>query len=107
MKLDKALEEKVKQRAKAILVECRPNWDWPHTLASVYWMRELIRENGADERILIPAMYFHDTGYFGVLDTTGYSYEKIKGGQAEAHDQWGKNCSQGIVGFGLYGKRNP
>jgi len=49
MKLDKALEEKVKQRAKAILVECRPNWDWPHTLASVYWMRELIRENGADE----------------------------------------------------------
>jgi len=49
MKLDPKLEQKIAKRVKQYLEKCRPNWDWPHTLASVYWMRELIRENGADE----------------------------------------------------------
>lgn len=67
-----------------ILKSGRPNWDIPHTLASVYYMNELLKiEFGnldtlaslklwrsgpkgyvkVSDRILISTMYLHDIGY--------------------------------------------
>lgn len=46
-----------------ILKSGRPNWDIPHTLASVYWMKKLLRNEKANEKILISTMYLHDIGY--------------------------------------------
>jgi len=77
MKLEPDLEQKIARKAKTILEKCRPNWDWPHTLTAVYWMKQLISENGGNERILIPAIYFHDVGYFGLLKA-GYSYRQLR-----------------------------
>lgn len=52
----------------------RTNWDTRHILCTVKWMKKLIASEGGDERILIPAMYFHDTGYENV--PLGYSHEE-------------------------------
>jgi len=63
MKLDKKTEVKIKKEALKFLKRGKPNWDVPHTLCAVKWMKLLIAHEGGDERTLIPAIYFHDTGY--------------------------------------------
>jgi hypothetical protein len=75
MKLDSSTEEKIKK----IVVEKigkggRQDWDIPHTLCSVKWMKKLIFENGGNDKILVTAMYFHDTCYGE--HKRGYDYEK-------------------------------
>ena len=55
----KQLEERVLE----ILKLGRPNWDVPHTLATVYWMKELLKTESGNEKILISTMYLHDIGY--------------------------------------------
>ncbi|MDH4358357.1 MAG: HD domain-containing protein [Candidatus Berkelbacteria bacterium] len=77
MKLDRALEEKIKQKAEEVLIKCRPNWDLPHTQAAVYWMKQLIEHEGGDERILIPAIYLHDIGYYDLIGP-GYTYQQLR-----------------------------
>lgn len=62
MKLNKEIEEKLKSEAIKQLKNGRPDWDIPHTLLSVGWMRKLIEKEGGNERILITAMYLHDIG---------------------------------------------
>lgn len=64
MKLDKKLEEKIKKEVIQILEKGgRPDWDIPHTLDSANWMKKLVKKEGGNEKILVTAMYFHDTGY--------------------------------------------
>jgi len=63
MKFDPKAEEQLKEIVLKILEHGRPNWDIPHTLAAVHWMKELLKKESGDERILIPAMYLHDIGY--------------------------------------------
>lgn len=63
MKLDKETEEKIKSEAIKYLKNGKPDWDIPHTLISVDWMRKLIEKERGNERILITVMYLHDIGY--------------------------------------------
>lgn len=63
MKLDKGKEEEIKAIAIRHLKEGKPEWDVPHTLASVDWMRKLIEREGGNEKVLVTAMYLHDIGY--------------------------------------------
>jgi hypothetical protein len=49
-----------------ILKSGRPNWDIPHTLTSVYYMKKLLEVEIGSEKILISTMYLHDIGYFNV-----------------------------------------
>lgn len=74
MKLNKNIEEKIKNEALEYL-ELRPNWDIEHTLNAVHWMRILIKNEGGNEKILIPVIYLHDTGYPKLKP--GYSYQKV------------------------------
>ncbi|MBU0906591.1 MAG: HD domain-containing protein [Nanoarchaeota archaeon] len=66
-RLEKELEEKIKARVVELLKKGRPNWDLPHTLATVYWMKKLIEVEGGDEKILVSTMYLHDIGYSGLF----------------------------------------
>lgn len=56
-------EKKIQERVIAILSSGRPDWDIPHTLATVYWMKELLAGEGGDGSVLICAAYLHDIGY--------------------------------------------
>jgi len=74
MKLDPIIEEKIKTEAIKLLSVGRADWDIRHTLCAAGWMKKLIEQEGGDERILIPAIYFHDTGYEELKK--GYSHEE-------------------------------
>jgi len=63
MELDVTTEERLKKRALEILEHGRPGWDGPHTLAAVYWLKELLKAEGGDAHVLVPAMYLHDIGW--------------------------------------------
>ncbi|MFH0979268.1 MAG: HD domain-containing protein [Candidatus Woesearchaeota archaeon] len=63
MNLDQKTEEKLKSEAIKYLKNGKPDWDIPHTIFSVDWMRKLMQEEGGNERILVTAMYLHDIGY--------------------------------------------
>ncbi len=75
MNLSKELEEKVKLEAMKYLEKGKPNWDIPHTLRAVYWMKELIKEEGGDGKILVTAMYLHDIGYPNLQK--GYNFNDL------------------------------
>ena len=62
MKLNREVEKLLREKVVSIL-EGRSEWVLQHTLRVVYWVKILIREEGGDERILIPAAYLHDIGY--------------------------------------------
>lgn len=63
MKLNAETENRIKAEAIKHLKKGKPDWDIPHTLDSVNWMRKLIEKEGGNERILVTAMYLHDIGY--------------------------------------------
>jgi len=68
MELDSKIEEKLKINVLRYLEGGRPGWDVPHTLACVYWMKELLKYEAGNARILIPAIYFHDIGYIELME---------------------------------------
>jgi len=41
----------------------RGDWNYNHTLAAVYWIKELIKKEGGNEKVLITTMHLHDIGY--------------------------------------------
>ena len=101
MKLEKEIEEKIKE---AVLNKIgdggRPDWDIPHTLCAVKWMKKLIDETGADERVLVPAIYFHDTGYPNLR--RNYSYEEVmfaKKMHAKRGAEFSRNVLETTSGF--------
>ena len=61
--LDKGIENLLRERVVKILKKDESGWTLQHTLRVVYWVKELIKEEGGNERILIPAAYLHDIGY--------------------------------------------
>lgn len=75
MQLDKEIEQKIKEEAIKFLSVGRTNWDVRHTLETVDWMKILITTEGGNERILVPVMYFHDTGYEEL--SKGYGHEEV------------------------------
>lgn len=84
MKLDKKIEETIKQEVLRLLKCGKPNWDIPHTNTTVKWIRKLIKLEGGNEKVLVPAAYFHDTGYKALK--ANYSHKEMmeaKPGHAE------------------------
>jgi len=78
----------------------RTNWDTQHTLCAIKWMKKLIAAEGGDERILLPAIYFHDTGYedlgnsYGITEVT-----EAKKGHAERGAENALNFISGLNYF--------
>ena len=65
--LDGETEDKIKKESLSYLKRGRPGWDIPHTLACVHWIKELIKVEGGNPKVLVPAMYFHDIGYIELM----------------------------------------
>jgi len=63
MKLQSGTENQIKKQALALLESGRPDFDAPHTLAAVYWMKQLLKTEKSNEKILVTAAYLHDIGY--------------------------------------------
>jgi len=57
---------KFKAIVKPYLLECR-HGDYEHTLRVVKWMKVLMKTEGGDPEILIPAAYLHEIGYYTLL----------------------------------------
>lgn len=74
MKLKKELENKIKEKVIPYLEKARKNWDVPHTLATVYWMKQLLKVEIGNKKILITTMYLHDIGGAGLFKKK-YSHE--------------------------------
>ncbi len=62
-KLKKEIENLLREKVVKILKKDETRWTLEHTLRVVYWVKKLIREEGGNERILIPSAYLHDIGY--------------------------------------------
>lgn len=96
MKIKKELEEKIK---KAVLEKIgnggRQGWDIQHTLCAVKWMKALIKENKGDEKVLISAVYFHDSCYPSYK--AGYSFEKSQEMKI-MHAKRGADFSKKVLG---------
>lgn len=75
MKLDSKIEEKIKKEAFNCFKKGKPDWDISHCLCSGKWMKLLIEKEGGNERILLPAIYLHDTGYPELKK--GYNFEEL------------------------------
>jgi len=76
MKMNANKENQIKNRTLALLKNGRPDFDVPHTLAVVYWMKELLKNEAGDEKILIPAAYLHDIGYSRMKIAAGWQGTK-------------------------------
>ncbi|MFC1663002.1 HD domain-containing protein [Patescibacteria group bacterium] len=74
--LDKDTENKLKAKALYYTKKGRPGWNYPHLLTAVYYMKELLKSEPGNPKILIPAIYLHDIGYAGML-AKGYSYKEV------------------------------
>jgi len=61
--LDLGLEKKVKNEALSYLKKGKPVWDVAHALKSVEYMKELLKHEGGNARILITATYLLNIGY--------------------------------------------
>lgn len=63
IELDQSLEQKIKEIALEYLKKGKPVWDVFHALKSVEYMKELLKHEGGDARILITATYLLNIGY--------------------------------------------
>ena len=63
IELEQKIEAEIKKRVMEFLEKGKSNWDVPHTLQVVDWMKQLLTHEGGNGRVLIPAAYFHDIGY--------------------------------------------
>lgn len=102
MKLDSCLEQKIKQEAIKFLEKGRSNWDIPHTLATVRWMKLLVADMEVDEKILVTTMYFHDTGY--PILKKGYSYDDAIAAKKTHADLGAKNAKKVLEKLGDFSK---
>ncbi|HIG94527.1 MAG: hypothetical protein QT05_C0049G0037 [archaeon GW2011_AR13] len=78
--MNKRIEEQIRKEAECYMAQSRPNWNIPHLYAAVFYMKELINNEGGNPRILLPTIYFHDIGYAGMLKE-GYTFkdnDKVK-----------------------------
>lgn len=95
--MDETLEKKLISNVMPILEKCRPSWDKPHTLAVVYWMKELIKKEGGDSKILITASYLHDVGYYNLVKDHPYKYDEMMGKPKQTHGQRGVGVARSVL----------
>lgn len=100
MKLDKNIETKIKQAALKLLKSGRTNWDKRHTLCAVKWIKKLIELEGGDARILIPAIYFHDTGYEKL--PLGYGHKQVMAAKPSHSGQSAENVKKNFPGLSYF-----
>ena len=86
LELDK-VEKYLKKKILPDLEKGRPNFDKPHTLAVVYWLKQIINHNpqlGLDKVVLLIAAYAHDWGYGGMFEQKKQAqYEEVKNAKIE------------------------
>lgn len=92
MKLDKKIEAKIKREALKLLKNGRANWDRRHTLCAVKWIKKISKLENGDEKILIPAVYFHDTGYEKL--PLGYNHKQCLAAKPDHARQSAKNVKE-------------
>ena len=100
--LDKKIENLLKEKVIKILERDETGWTLQHTLRVVDWMKKLIKEEGGNERILIPAAYLHDVGY---AETDIGKREKMDNVYSKKldHMELGKKlCRKILSEFGYY-----
>ena len=95
--MEETLEKKLISNVMPILEKCRPGWDKHHTLAVVYWMKELIKKEGGDAKILITASYLHDVGYFNLIKNYPYKYDEMMEKPKQNHGKRGVGIARGIL----------
>ena len=91
IKFDKKIEDEIKKEVRNLFKHGRAGWDERHSTTVVKWTRKLIKENGGNEKILVPVAYFHDTGYSELK--TGYTHSQVmdaKPRHAELSAQYAK-----------------
>ncbi|MFA6268813.1 MAG: HD domain-containing protein [archaeon] len=93
MKLSSSNENALLGEIKKIFVS--DSWDYSHTLSAVKWIKEIIRYEGGNEKILITTMYLHDIGYFGALKENYTLDERIEA--KKKHMFVGADMARGIL----------
>ena len=102
MELDNELEQKLKSSALKYLERGRPKWDVPHTLACVFWMKELLKYEKGNPKILISTMYLHDIGGADLFDeshNTHGSQEELKSKQMKRSKEISAKILNEVGGF--------
>lgn len=82
MEFDAEAEQKLKIAVSDYLKKGRTDWDFLHSLACVYWMKELLKHEAGSLKLLITAAYLHDIGYSGKFKAH-YSFQD---NEAVKHD---------------------
>lgn len=93
MKLEKEIEDKIISLVRETFGE---GYFLNHTMAAVYWMRELIKYEGGNEKILVPAIYLHDIGYPEVLSKKKNDFESHKNAK-ELHMEIGAKKARAFL----------
>lgn len=70
-------EEALESESLVYLERGRPNWEVPHTIEVVDWMKKLVDAEGGNRRVLLTAGWLHDSGYAGLFDDQEATYENI------------------------------
>ena len=102
MELYNELEQKLKSSALKYLERGRPKWDVPHTLACVFWMKELLKYEKGNPKILISTMYLHDIGGADLFDeshNTHGSQEELKSEQMKRSKEISAKILNEVGGF--------
>ena len=66
------LENYLKEKIFTDLEKGRPNWDKPHTIAVVTWLKQILANTpnlNLDNTVLLIAAYAHDWGYSQIYST--------------------------------------
>jgi len=91
--LSPEFEEEVKDFVLETLGDSRGNFNGPHTLAAVYWMKWLLRQYSWMTRIgkvLILSIYLHDIGWAKIPEEDMAGQEKMHGhGRKSEHMKLG------------------
>ena len=90
-KLKKEIENLLRERVVKILEKDKSKWTTQHTLRVVYWVKKLIKEEGGNERILVPAAYLHDIGYIEVDIGKRENMDKVYSKKVETYGVGRKN----------------
>ena len=94
MKLDETIEKKIKSKAIKFF-DNRPNWGTGHVLNAVNWIKILIKEEGGNEKILLPSIYLHDIGINELKE--GYGFDKELKKAKHRHAERGAELASAIL----------
>ncbi|MCD6549830.1 HD domain-containing protein [Candidatus Micrarchaeota archaeon] len=101
-KLKKEIENLLRERVVKILEKDKSKWTTQHTLRVVYWVKKLIKEEGGNERILVPAAYLHDIGYIEVDIGKRENMDKVYSKKLKHMELGEKICKKILSEFDYY-----